>query len=519
MNILITGGSGFIGSNYINFLFKDDKNVNIVNIDALYYCANNENINEEVRNSDRYTFIKGNMCDYELLVKIINEHKISHIIHFAAQSHVDNSFNESLKYTNDNVLGTHTLLEAIKNTNKNIILLHFSTDEVYGESELNESEKTEESILCPTNPYSASKAAAEMYVRSYIHSFNLKIIITRCNNVFGKNQYPEKLVPKFINMLKNNQKCTIHGKGESIRNFIHVYDVCTAIKNILNYGTFGEIYNIGSDEKWEKSVLDITKILVKKIKKTDNYNDYIEYVNDRPFNDKRYFISNQKLKDLDWEQIKIFDLEIDNLIDEKLVDNSYGFIIKRNVKDEESNKMWIQLYNKIREYSDCEIIFICSSVLSYVKFDKKLVNCKIIKNKFDFDNPLISYYYYYINNFFDKAIIIDDSININIIKQLLSNIRKTNFLNISKKDQINNSNEIQLLTSLLEKSDDKYVILNKYKNKHLWNGSNRLLTIATLKNIKQIQDKFNIFKFNKNVDYQTINIIENIFGFLLSIYQ
>ena len=181
--------------------------------------------------------------------------------------------------------------------------------------------------------------------------------------------------------------------------------------------------------------------------------------------------------------------------------------------------MWIQLYNKIREYSDCEIIFICSSVLSYVKFDKKLVNCKIIKNKFDFDNPLISYYYYHINNFFDKAIIIDDSININIIKQLRSNIRKTNFLNSSKKDQINNSNEIQLLTSLLEKSDDKYVILNKYKNKHLWNGSNRLLTIATLKNIKQIQDKFNIFKFNKNVDYQTINIIENIFGFLLSIYQ
>ena len=211
MNLLVTGGCGFIGSNFINYYMDKFPNIKIINIDALYYCASIYNISEKVRNSDNYTFIKGNLNDYDLVKDILKKNNISHVIHFAAQSHVDNSFNDSLQYTFDNVKGTHTLLEAIKNVNLKIVLLHFSTDEVYGESNLDEDEKTEDSILCPTNPYSASKAAAEMYVRSYMFSFGLKAIITRGNNVYGKNQYPEKLIPKFIKLLKNNKKCLWYG--------------------------------------------------------------------------------------------------------------------------------------------------------------------------------------------------------------------------------------------------------------------------------------------------------------------
>ncbi len=298
---LITGGCGFIGSNFINYIHDKYKDIMIVCIDAMYYCASYNNINEEIRISNRFKFIKGNICNYDFMKYILEEHNITHIIHFAAQSHVDNSFEEPFKYVQDNIVGTHTILEAIKNVNKNIFLLHFSTDEVYGETN-NDDIKTEASILCPTNPYSATKAAAEMLVFSYIYSFKLNVIITRGNNVYGPNQYPEKLIPKFINLLKNNKKCTIAGDGSNIRNFIHVYDVCTAVDIIINKGKMGEIYNIGSDHSNEYSVMEIAKKIIKIIKETEKYEDYIEYIEDRPFNDKRYFISNDKLVELGWKQ-------------------------------------------------------------------------------------------------------------------------------------------------------------------------------------------------------------------------
>ena len=308
-SILITGGCGFIGSHFINYYFYKYPNVNIICLDAMYYCASINNINEDIRTSDRFKFIKGNLCDFDLVKYILIEYKISHVVHFAAQSHVDNSFHQSFQYTQDNVVGTHTLLEAIRevnNTNKDIFLLHFSTDEVYGESVDNEM-KNEQSILCPTNPYSASKAAAEMFVYSYMFSFKLKCIITRGNNVYGANQYPEKLIPKFIELLKNNKKCTIAGDGSTIRNFIHVYDVCTAVDTILNKGIIGEVYNIGSDPSNEFSVMEVTHKLINIIKNNNYYDDYIEYIPDRPFNDTRYFISNDKLVALGWNQTIPFD--------------------------------------------------------------------------------------------------------------------------------------------------------------------------------------------------------------------
>jgi UDP-glucose 4,6-dehydratase len=275
-------------------------------------------VNEEVRNSDRYKLIKGNLCSYDLVYHIICNYNIEYIIHFAAQSHVQNSFEDAIQYTKDNIVGTHNLLEAVRKYGKIKKFIHVSTDEVYGESmiEKNENKKTEESILCPTNPYAATKASAELIAQSYYYSFNIPIIITRGNNVYGPNQYPEKIIPKFIKLLTENKKVTIQGDGSNVRAFIHVYDVVKAFDIILEKGVIGEIYNIGSDDNEEYTVRSVAEILIKKIKKNEKYEDYIEYIIDRPFNDKRYYISNEKIKNLGWEITRNFEEGIDNLIKE-----------------------------------------------------------------------------------------------------------------------------------------------------------------------------------------------------------
>ena len=314
-NLLITGGCGFIGSNFINYIANKNK-FNIINIDTLYYCANEKNISENIRNSDIYTFIKGNICSEDLINHILYTYKIDYVIHFAAQSHVQNSFSDALQYTNDNILGTHILLECCRKYGKIERFIHVSTDEVYGESmlDINEQSKTEQSILCPTNPYAATKAGAELIAQSYNHSFKMPIIITRGNNVYGPNQYPEKLIPRFIKLLNEDKKVTIQGNGTCVRAFLHSYDTARAFELILEKGEIGEIYNIGCDENMEYSVLNIAKILIQKIKKTDNFEQWIEYIEDRPFNDTRYYISNQKLKNLGWNITIDFETGINNLI-------------------------------------------------------------------------------------------------------------------------------------------------------------------------------------------------------------
>ena len=302
-NILITGVCGFIGSNFINNYFYTN-NYNIYNIDALYYCANRDNILKNIRESDRYTFIKGNICSYDLINHILNTYKIDIIVHFAAQSHVQDSFTDSLKYTQDNILGTHILLEASRSYGKLEKFIHISTDEVYGESDINNNEqKTEQSVLCPTNPYAATKASAELIARSYYFSFKLPLIIIRSNNIYGPNQYPEKLIPRFINLLKDNKKVTIQGNGLQLRSFLHTKDISNAINLILEKGIVGEIYNIASSD--ELSVIDIAKILIEHIKNKDKYEkweEYVEYIEDRPFNDQRYFINDYKIKELGWKK-------------------------------------------------------------------------------------------------------------------------------------------------------------------------------------------------------------------------
>lgn len=317
LNLLITGGCGFIGSNFINWIWKINK-YRIINFDAMYYCANEANVSTEIRDSENYILIKGNLTNMDLVKEVLSAHKITHVIHFAAQSHVQNSFDDSMQFTIDNIVGTHTLLEACRMYGKIERFIHVSTDEVYGESMLEECElhKTEHSVLCPSNPYAATKAGAELIAQAYYHSYKMPIIITRGNNVYGPNQYPEKLIPRFIKLLKEDKKVTIQGDGSCVRAFLHAEDTARAFEIILEKGILGEIYNIGCDEKMEYSVLEVAKILIKMIKGNEVViDDWIEFIADRPFNDKRYYISNQKLKNLGWD-IKINFIDgIKNLLD------------------------------------------------------------------------------------------------------------------------------------------------------------------------------------------------------------
>lgn len=300
-SVLVTGGSGFIASHLVDQLIKIGYFV--VNIDKLDYCSydNTKNIN------NCYKFIHGNITNRELILFILNEYSIESVFHLAAQTHVDNSFYNSIQFNHDNILGTHNLLECVKEYNqkqkeKNDKLIskfiHMSTDEVYGEVKSGEPECTEKSLLKPTNPYSATKASAELLASSYHHSFKLPISIIRCNNVFGPRQYPEKVIPSFIYNLLNGDKCYIHGEGKTERHFIYVENVIDAILTIYDKGNVNEIYNIANTECYK--VIDLAKLLIKKLHNSDKFEDYIEYIPDRNFNDFRYLINSEKLEKLGW---------------------------------------------------------------------------------------------------------------------------------------------------------------------------------------------------------------------------
>lgn len=302
--ILVTGGAGFIGSHFINELWKKYKHIRIVNADALYYCANVNNVAQHVRADMRYIFVKCNLRNKDEIDGMFGVFDITHVVHFAAQSHVQTSFTDALEYTMDNVLGTHNLLESARLHCPNLKkFIHVSTDEVYGESTMNphDTQKTEQSVLCPTNPYAATKAAAELIAQSYYHSFRMPIIITRGNNVYGPNQYPEKVIPRFIHQLRENKPATIQGDGSCLRAFLHVRDAASAFITVLEKGELGEIYNIGCDEGMEYSIRDIAILLIRLIKGEHvDETVWIQFIEDRPFNDKRYYISNSKLKALGW---------------------------------------------------------------------------------------------------------------------------------------------------------------------------------------------------------------------------
>lgn len=292
--ILVTGGCGFIASHLITKLI--DLDYFIINIDKLDYCSNNK-----FKNNSSYKFIQGNICNLELLRHIFSTHNIQNVFHLAAQTHVDNSFYNSLSFTYDNIVGTHTLLEACREYGLLKKIIHMSTDEVYGEVKKNDSIKTEESLLLPTNPYAATKAGAEMLVHAYYKSFSLPVIIVRCNNIYGPDQYPEKVIPSFIYNLLNNDKCYIHGNGNTERHFLYISDAVEALLTIWNKGSINMVYNIASQGDSIR-ISKLANLLIRKIKGSDvNVNEYIENLQDRKFNDLRYYISCDKLNNLGWE--------------------------------------------------------------------------------------------------------------------------------------------------------------------------------------------------------------------------
>lgn len=333
-NILVTGGLGLIGSNFVNYMSRQYPDYKFVILDIMDYCASLENIDKDVMNSCE--IVIGDIANKELVAYILNKYNITVITHFAAQTSVDRSFYNSVRFTQTNVLATHILLETVKiyheKTNNIQRFLHISTDEVYAGNPQH-IPNTELDALSGTSPYSGSKIAAEAIVMSYYHSYKLPIQITRSSNVIGRNQYPEKVVPKFICQLLNNEKLTIHGTGESLRNFIHIDDACSAFNTILTKGEIGQIYNISADHSNEYNVLTVANKLIKLFHPDINVDDptqlnqYLEWVEDRKFNDARYFISSDKLHKLGWKPIKTnFDENLKELIEWYRVNKSrYGF--------------------------------------------------------------------------------------------------------------------------------------------------------------------------------------------------
>jgi UDP-glucose 4,6-dehydratase len=282
---------------------KKYPNYCIVNLDKLDYCSSLKNI-DSMNSYPNYKFVKGDITSSDLVNYLLTSEDIDTIMHFAAQTHVDNSFGNSITFTQANILGTHVLLEAAK-IHSIKLFIHVSTDEVYGEGATGESSH-EHVALDPTNPYAATKAGAEYLVKAYRKSFNLPVIITRGNNVYGPHQYPEKIIPKFINQLLRGLPLTLHGSGNNTRNYLHATDVANAFDTILHKGTIGEIYNIGGVN--EKSNIDVARSLLKMsgLVEGDNYaaaeRKYIVRVEDRPFNDLRYPIENSKLEALGWRE-------------------------------------------------------------------------------------------------------------------------------------------------------------------------------------------------------------------------
>jgi dTDP-glucose 4,6-dehydratase len=295
--ILVTGGAGFIASHVVIALVRKYPAYKVVCLDKLDYCSSLSNL-LEVRDAPNFKFIKGNILSADLVRYVLETERIDTIIHAAAQTHVDNSFGNSFAFTQNNVMGTHVLIETAK-THGIRRFIHVSTDEVYGSSYDEEPRHVESDALEPTNPYAATKAAAEQIVMSYYHSFGMPVIITRGNNVYGPHQYPEKVIPKFIRRLLNGLPCCIHGDGSNSRHYIYVGDVAAAFDTILHKGVDGETYNVGCEI--EHTNLQVAETLVRSLKKAADPREHIEFVADRAFNDVRYYISSEKLRQLGWD--------------------------------------------------------------------------------------------------------------------------------------------------------------------------------------------------------------------------
>lgn len=329
MKYLVTGGAGFIGSNFIRYILRRDPNAGVVNFDKLTYAGNLENL-ADLAADRRYKFIEGDIVDRDRIEKIIVEEKITHLINFAAESHVDRSINDSAPFLKTNVLGTHSLLEAMR-AHPAVRFHHVSTDEVFGALGPNDPPFNEQTPYAPRSPYSASKAAADHLVRAYFHTYNLPVTISNCSNNYGPYQFPEKLHGLFITNLLEDKKAPVYGDGLQIRDWLYVEDHCSALALILEKGKVGETYCVGGGA--EKTNLEVARMILDLLGKDESS---IEHVTDRPGHDRRYAIDYSKIKrELGWKPAM-----------------SFAAGMKRTVEWYKNNREWWQKVKsgKYREY-------------------------------------------------------------------------------------------------------------------------------------------------------------------------
>ena len=346
-NILITGGSGFIGSNFIHLLVNQDYKVNIINVDKLTYAGNPENL-KSIEKMDNYFFYHIDICDFVALEKVFMKHHIDCVVHFAAESHVDRSIHGPKDFILTNIVGTFNLLEICRknwNFSDNVLFHHISTDEVYGSLE-DEGYFFETTPYDPRSPYSASKASADHLVSAYFHTYGMPVTISNCTNNYGPYQFPEKLIPLIILNIKEGKPLPIYGDGKNIRDWLWVDDHCLGILKIIQGGKIGDTYNIGGENEWENITLvkKICSIMDEKYPRENKHESLITYVKDRPGHDKRYAINCDKIKkELDWSQSVDFETGLRKTIDWYLENDDWI----ENIKSGEY-KNWIELnYGKV----------------------------------------------------------------------------------------------------------------------------------------------------------------------------
>ena len=319
-NILVTGGAGFIGSHLVRLLVNKYPNYHIINMDVLTYAGNLENL-KDIEYKENYTFVKCDICDVEKVNQVFKKHQIDSVIHLAAESHVDRSINDPFSFAQTNVMGTLNLLQAAKeswNGNfTNHLFYHVSTDEVYG-SLGEEGFFTEETAYDPHSPYSASKASSDHFVRAFSDTYGLPVVISNCSNNYGSYQFPEKLIPLFINNIVNNKPLPVYGKGENVRDWLFVNDHARAIDVIFHKGKLGDTYNIGGFNEWKN--IDLIKVMIKTVdrmlaREEGSSEKLITYVTDRAGHDLRYAIDSSKLKnELGWEPSLQFEEGIEKTV-------------------------------------------------------------------------------------------------------------------------------------------------------------------------------------------------------------
>ena len=329
---LITGGCGFIGSNFVRYILSNEKECRIVNLDKLTYAGNPKNLSD-VDNDDRYIFVHGDICDEKVVDEIFSDYHPDIVFNFAAESHVDRSIGKPDDFIRADMFGVFTLLEAMK-LHGGELFVQISTDEVYGSIE--KGEFTEEGPLMPSNPYSASKAGGDRLAYSYYVTYKLPVIVTRASNNYGPFQYPEKLIPLFVTNALGDQPLPLYGDGKNVRDWLYVEDHCSALHFIMTNGVLGETYNIGGGNEMQN--IEITRLILDHLSKSEGL---IRFVEDRKGHDQRYALSINKLRQLGWEPKHDFTDGLRTTIDWYVSNNNWW----RKIKSGEFREYYEQTYN------------------------------------------------------------------------------------------------------------------------------------------------------------------------------